>query len=138
MFAPFHHGIPCERWPRTRVNRVDPLTFGRCFDSWIKSLWPGRHDLIAIDGETSRRTHDKRKALEALHTLSVYAANARLTLAQLSAPEKINELTAIPELLDYLAEAGQLEGALVTIDAIGRQSTSPPGSWSAKPIFCRR
>jgi predicted transposase YbfD/YdcC len=36
-------------------------------------------------------------------------------------PEKTNEITAIPELLDHLAETGQLKGALVTIDAIGCQ-----------------
>jgi predicted transposase YbfD/YdcC len=36
-------------------------------------------------------------------------------------PEKTNEITAIPELLDHLAEAEQLEGALVTIDAMGCQ-----------------
>src|SRR5450432_631193 len=120
-FAPFHNGIPCERWLRTLVNRVDPLTFGICFEGWIHALWPGRHDLIAIDGKTSRRTHHKRKGLKALHTLSAYATNARLTLAQLSVPEKTNEITAIPELLDHLAETKQLEGALVTIDAMGCQ-----------------
>ena len=87
-FAPFHFGIPCERWLRTLVNRVDPILFGRCFEDWIKALWPGRHDLIAIDGKTARRTHDKTKGLKALHTLSAYATNARLTLAQLSVPEK--------------------------------------------------
>jgi len=63
-FAPFHFGIPCERWLRTLVNRVDPVTFGRCFEGWIKALWPGRHDLIAIDGKTSRRTHDKEQGIE--------------------------------------------------------------------------
>jgi predicted transposase YbfD/YdcC len=120
-FAPFHFGIPCERWLRTLVNRVDPVMFGRCFEGWIKALWPGRHDLIAIDGKTSRRTHDKGKGLKALHTLSAYATNAQLTLAQLSVPEKTNEITAIPELLDHLAETGQLDGALVTIDAMGCQ-----------------
>jgi predicted transposase YbfD/YdcC len=125
-FAPFHHGIPCDRWLRTLVNRVDPLTFGLCFEGWIHALWPGRHDLIAIDGKTSRRTRHKRKGLKALHTLSAYATNARLTLAQLSVPEKANEITAIPELLDHLAEVRQLEGALVTIDAMGCQSRSPP------------
>jgi predicted transposase YbfD/YdcC len=119
--APFHHGIPGERWLRTLVNRVDPVLFGRCFEGWTKALWPERHDLIAIDGKTSRRTHDKRKGLKALHTLSAYATNARLTLAQLSVPEKTNEITAIPELLDHLAETRQLEGALVTIDAMGAQ-----------------
>jgi len=120
-FSPFHHGIPGERWLRALVNRVDPLLFARCFESWIAALWPGRHDLIAIDGKTARRTHDRRRGLKALHTLSAYATNARLTLAQLSVPEKTNEITAIPDLLDLLAEAGQLKGALVTIDAMGCQ-----------------
>jgi Transposase DDE domain len=80
---------------------------------------PGRHDLIAIDGK--RRTHDKAKGLKALHTLTAYATHARLALAQLSVPEKTNEITAIPELLDHLAGTGHLEGALVTIDAMGCQ-----------------
>ena len=120
-YAEFHFGIPCVRWLQTLVNRIDPVLFGRCFESWIKELWPDRHDLIAIDGKTSRRTHDKRKGLKALHTLSAYASNARLVLGQLSVPEKTNEITAIPELLDHLAETGQLKGALVTIDAMGCQ-----------------
>jgi hypothetical protein len=96
----FHFGIPCVRWLQSLVNRVDPVLFGRCFESWIKQLWPDRHDLIAIDGKTSRRTHDKRKGLKALHTLSAYASNARLVLGQLSVPEKTNE-PAIPVLLDH-------------------------------------
>jgi predicted transposase YbfD/YdcC len=120
-FAEFHHGIPCERWLRALVNRVDPILFGRCFESWVASLWPGRHEFIAIDGKTSRRTHDNRKGLKALHTLSAYATSARLTLTQLSVPEKTNEITAIPDLLDHLAETKQLEGALVSIDAMGCQ-----------------
>jgi len=120
-FSAFHHGIPCERWVRMLVNRVDPILFGRCFGSWVEALWPGRHDLIAIDGKTARRTHDRRKGLKALHTLSAYATSARLVLAQLSVPEKTNEITAIPDLLDELAEAKQLKGALVTIDAMGCQ-----------------
>ena len=119
-FSEFHFGVPCERWLRCLVNRIDPILFGRCFESWIAALWPGRHDLIAIDGKTARRTYDRRKGLKALHTLSAYATNARLTLAQLSVPEKTNEITAIPDLLDQLAEAKQLEGALVT-NAMGCQ-----------------
>jgi predicted transposase YbfD/YdcC len=120
-FAEFHHGIPCARWLRTLVNRVDPILFGRCFEHWVAALWPDRHPFIAIDGKTSRRTHDRRKGLKALHTLSAYATNARLVLAQLSVPEKTNEITAIPDVLDQLAEAKQLKGALVTIDAMGCQ-----------------
>lgn len=120
-FSEFHFGIPCERWLRSLINRLDPALFGRCFANWVAELWPGQHDLIAIDGKTARRTHDHRKGLKALHTLSAYASKARLVLAQLSVPEKTNEITAIPDLLDQLAETKQLEGALVTIDAMGCQ-----------------
>ena len=120
-FGAFHFGVPCARWVRALFNRINPTLFARCFESWTAALWPERHDLIAIDGKTARRTHDKRKGLKALHMLSAYATNARLTLAQLSVPEKTNEITAIPDLLDQLAQAKQLEGALVTIDAMGCQ-----------------
>lgn len=120
-FSDFHHGVPCARWLRDLLNRVDPVLFAGCFEAWVADMWPGRHDFIAIDGKTARRTHDRSKGLKALHTLSAYATTARLTLAQLSVPEKTNEITAIPDLLDHLAQAGQLEGALVTIDAMGCQ-----------------
>jgi predicted transposase YbfD/YdcC len=120
-FSPFHHGTPCERWLRILINRVDPILFKQCFESWVAATWPDRPDLIAIDGKTARRTHDKRRGIKALHTLSAYATTARLVLAQRSVPEKSNEITAIPELIDDLAEAGQLKGALVSIDAMGCQ-----------------
>jgi predicted transposase YbfD/YdcC len=120
-FSDFHHGVPCARWLRDLLNRVDPALFAACFEAWVADMWPGRHDFIAIDGKTARRTHDRGKGLKALHTLSAYATTARLTLAQLCVPEKTNEITAIPDLLDHLAAAGQLEGALVTIDAMGCQ-----------------
>jgi predicted transposase YbfD/YdcC len=120
-FAPFHHGIPCERWLRILLNRIDPILFKHGFESWVAATWPDRPEFIAIDGKTARRTHDRRKGTKALHTLSAYATTARLVLAQRSVPEKTNEITAIPELLNDLAEAGQLKGALVTIDAMGCQ-----------------
>jgi predicted transposase YbfD/YdcC len=121
-FAPFEFGIPCERWLRLLLNRIDPFLFKRCFEGWVAAMWPDRPDFIAIDGKTSRRTHDRRKGAKALHTLSAYATTARLVLAQRSVPEKTNEITAIPELLDDLAERGQLKGALVSIDAMGCQA----------------
>jgi predicted transposase YbfD/YdcC len=106
---------------RILLNRVDPILFKRCFESWVASMWPDRPDFIAIDGKTARRAHDTRSGSKALHTLSAYATTARLVLAQRCVPEKTNEITAIPELLDDLAAAGQLKGALVSIDAMGCQ-----------------
>ena len=59
-FGAFHFGVPCARWVRALFNRINPTLFARCFESWTAALWPERHDLIAIDGKTARRTHDKR------------------------------------------------------------------------------
>jgi DDE_Tnp_1-associated len=47
-FSAFHFGIPCVRWLRTLVNRVDPALFAQCFDSWTAALWPDPHQFIAI------------------------------------------------------------------------------------------
>jgi hypothetical protein len=33
-FAPYYNGIPCDRWLRALVNRIDPKTFARCFESY--------------------------------------------------------------------------------------------------------
>ena len=122
QFSEFHFGIPCARWLRDLLNRIDPSLFAKGFEDWIAALWSGRPNMIAIDGKTARRTHDRGKGRKALHTLSAYATKARLVLAQLSVPDKTNEITAIPDLLDHLAEAKQLQGALVTIDAMGCQA----------------
>jgi hypothetical protein len=117
--ADFHHGLPCERWLRCLVNRsIRSCSRAASRTGWEARGPAGRPD--AIDGKTARRSHD-RKGLKAMNTLSAYATTARLVLAQTNVPEKANEITAIPALLDQLAEAGQLEGALVTIDAMGCQ-----------------
>jgi predicted transposase YbfD/YdcC len=91
------------------------------FEGCVAQMRPDRPDFIAMDGKTARRTHDRRKGAKALHTLSAYATTVRLVLAQRCVPEKTNEITAIPELLYDLADAGQLKGALVSIDAMGCQ-----------------
>ena len=74
--------------------------------------------VIAIDGKTSRRTHDQEAGKKALHLVSAWAAENRLVLAQMATEEKSNEITAIPLLLRQLA----LGGCIVTIDAMGTQT----------------
>jgi predicted transposase YbfD/YdcC len=87
-FSEFHFGVPCARWLRILLNRIDTTLFARCFEAWIAALWPGQHDLIAIDGKTARRSHDRKNGLKALHTLSAYASTAQLVLATFSTLEK--------------------------------------------------
>jgi predicted transposase YbfD/YdcC len=117
-FSAFHFGIPCADWLRTLMNRIDPNLFSACLMSWVRDWWPKVPDLIALDGKTSRRSHDRKAGSKALHLVSAFATNERLVLGQEACAEKSNETTAIPALLDRLAACGSLTGALVSIDAI--------------------
>src|SRR6266567_4078891 len=114
-FAEFHFGIPCADWLRCIMNRTDPKLFMDCFSSWVAACWPDKLDLVAIDGKTSRRTHNRRTGHKALHLVSAFATNSRLVLGQEAVFEKSNEITAIPALIERL----DLDGALVSIDAMG-------------------
>jgi predicted transposase YbfD/YdcC len=118
-FSDFHHGVPCADWLRTLMNRVDPELFQACFRAWVAESFPDRLDLVAIDGKTSRRSHDRAAGKAPLHLVSAYATNAKLVLGQEAVAEKANEIVAIPKLLERL----DLEGALVSIDAMGCNPT---------------
>jgi len=117
-FLPFDHGVPGERWLNILMNRIDPGLFSGCFMAWANELRPDAPDLLALDGKTSRRTHDRTAGKAALHLVSAFATRERLVLGQEAVAARSNEIEAIPVLLDKLAEAGALQGALVTIDAI--------------------
>src|SRR3954447_1838556 len=122
-FLPYFHGVPCADWLRTLMNRVDPEVFSTCFMSWVHETWPDAPKLVAIDGKTSRRSHDRGTGKQALHLVSAFATNERLVLGQEAVADKSCEQNAIPTLLGRLAAAGALEGALVTIDAIACNPT---------------
>jgi predicted transposase YbfD/YdcC len=117
-FLPYHHGVPGARWLNILMNRIDPQLFSDCFMAWAAELRPDAPDLIAIDGKTSRRSHDRPAGKAALHLLSAFATREKLVLGQEAVSQTSNEITAIPLLLARLAAAGQLTGALVSIDAI--------------------
>jgi predicted transposase YbfD/YdcC len=114
---PYRHGIPSHDTLTGVLAALDPALFKACFVSWVEGLREAEPDLVAIDGKTSRRTHARGKGREPLHLVSAWAARQRLVLGQEAVSGKSNEITAIPLLLERLA----LNGALVTIDAIGTQ-----------------
>lgn len=120
---PFTHGVPGGRWLTILMNRVSPEFFQAAFTAWVRETWPGRPDFIAIDGKTSRRSHDRAAGEAPLHLVSAFATTSRLVLGQEAVADKSNELTAIPLLLARLAKGDRLRGALVSIDAIATNGT---------------
>ena len=117
-FLPYHHGVPGARWLTLLMNRIDPGLFSACFSAWVREVWPDRPELIAIDGKTARRSHNRSIGQGPLHLVSAFATSARLVLGQEAVDEKSTETSAIPLLLERLATGGALKGAIVTIDAI--------------------
>lgn len=109
-------GIPCHDTFERVFAALDPRAFERCCLAWLREV----ADLvgvgqIAIDGKTLRGSAGS--PLGALHLVSAWATQANLTLGHVAVDGKSNEITAIPRLLELL----DLNGALVTIDAIGCQ-----------------
>lgn len=111
------NGIPSH----DTINRVfaciNPQEFEQCFFDWVNSFAGSISGVVAVDGKTLRRSHDKASGKRALHVVSAWAVENRLVLAQVATEQKSNEITAIPELLRVL----DLSGCIVTTDAMGAQ-----------------
>jgi predicted transposase YbfD/YdcC len=103
---------------------LKPAAFQACFGGWLQTLRTEaaaetgvEQPILAVDGKTLRRSHDRAKGLGALHSVSVWASEYGLSLGQVACAEKSNEITAIPELLRLV----DIKGAIITIDAMGTQ-----------------
>ncbi|WP_174254876.1 ISAs1 family transposase [Acidisphaera sp. S103] len=118
-FRPFKDGTP----PHDRIGDIfaalDADQFQHCFVAWVASVTGVPEGVIAIDGKTVRRSGHKKGDKAPIHMVSAFAARQRLVLGQVKVAEKSNEIIAIPKLLNMLA----IDGAIVTIDAMGCQRT---------------
>jgi predicted transposase YbfD/YdcC len=118
------NGMPRKDVFRRVLMTLKPGAFQACFANWLHSLRTAaatatgvEQPVLAVDGKTARRSHDRSKGLGALHSVSVWASDFGLSLGQVACAEKSNEITAIPELLRLV----DIKGAIITIDAMGTQ-----------------
>lgn len=92
-YLPYEHGVPGGRWLTILMNRIEPALFAAAFTAWVRETWPENPDFVAIDGKTSRRSHDRALGEAPLHLVSAYATTAGLVLGQEAVSEKSNEIT---------------------------------------------
>lgn len=117
-YLSYKSGIPRHDTIARVMARISPKAFEKCFLEWVtevQRITDG--EVIAIDGKTLRRSHDRKNRKSALHCVSAWACNNGIVLGQNKCEEKSNEITAIPKLLEILA----IKGCIVTIDAMGCQ-----------------
>ncbi len=119
-FLDLPHGIPSHDTFNRVFAALDPEQFRAGFLAWMQAVTqvlPAQ--VVALDGKTSRRSHDRGAGKPPIHMVSAWATTNRLVLAQVKVDEKSNEITALPELLQRLT----LTGCIVTIDAMGCQQS---------------
>jgi predicted transposase YbfD/YdcC len=117
-FLELPNGIPSHDTFGRVFAALDPAAFETCFLAWVQAtVRATAGQVVAIDGKTLRRSHDRAAGKGPLHLVSAWAAANHVVLGQVATDEKSNEITAIPALLEALA----LAGCIVTIDAMGCQ-----------------
>jgi predicted transposase YbfD/YdcC len=99
---------------------LDPDRLEEVLVAWVHSTLPAEQtgaQVIAVDGKTVRRSHDRRRSVGALHLISAWATDGGVALGQRVVPDHTNEITALPDLLETVAAPG----TVVTLDAMGCQ-----------------
>jgi predicted transposase YbfD/YdcC len=133
------NGVPRKDVFRRVLSLLNPTAFQACFAAWLNTLRDQAaaateidQPIYAVDGKTARRSHDRKKALGALHSVSVWASEFGLSLGQVACDDKSNEITAIPELLRLV----DIQGAIITIDAMGTQRAIAAQIIEQKADYC--
>ena len=117
-FLELPNGVPCPDTFARVFARIDPDQFRDCFMDWVHSVnRVTQGQVIALDGKTLGRSHDRNSGKAAIHMVSAWASENSLVLGQTKVDDKSNEITAIPQLLKML----DVSGCIVTIDAMGCQ-----------------
>ena len=118
-FLELPNGIPSHDTFGRVFARIDPLQFQRSFMNWVQAvceLTDGQ--VISVDGKELCGSKDGSLGKQAIEMVSAWASANQMVLGQQKVNDKSNEITAIPELLEML----EVEGCIVTIDAIGCQT----------------
>ena len=118
-FLDLSNGIPSHDTFGRVFSLLAPEAFEQCFRDWVYAVRQAvPEEVVAIDGKSVRRSHNRGAGLGPLHMVSAWATENRVVLGQVATEAKSNEITAIPRLLDLLV----LKGCIVTIDAMGCQT----------------
>lgn len=112
------NGTPSHDCLSDLYASIDAKKFIEIFIEWTKKIIKNKTGkVISIDGKAVKSATDKINNGNIPYIVSAYLGEIGLSIGQIKVEDKSNEITAIPELLDLL----EIEGATITIDAIGTQ-----------------
>ena len=112
------NGTPSHDCLSDLYASIDPKQFMKIFIEWNKDILEKKTGKkISIDGKAIKSATDKINNGNIPYIVSAFIGEIGLSIGEVKVDDKSNEITAIPELLDLL----DIEGATITIDAIGTQ-----------------
>lgn len=112
------NGTPSHDCLSDIYAKIDSKKFMEIFIEWTKDIVQKRTcKKISIDGKAVRNATDKINGGNIPYIVSAFIGELGLSIGQVKVDDKSNEITAIPDLLDLI----DIEGATITIDAIGTQ-----------------
>ena len=112
------NGTPSHDCLSDLYASIDPKKFMKIFIEWTKDILEKKTGKkISIDGKAIKSATDKINNGNIPYIVSAFIGEIGLSMGEVKVDDKSNEITAIPELLDLL----DIEGATITIDAIGTQ-----------------
>ena len=117
-FLRLENGLPSHDTFSRVFRLLDPQAFGRAFEAFLTDLGADGPGVLAIDGKTLRRSFDRAAGRSALHVVTAFGAEARMSVGQRAVAPGENEITAARALIATLT----LDGALVTGDAVHAQA----------------
>ncbi len=118
-FLELPNGIPSDDTFRRVFERINPEVLAKVLSQWLPHLIGSLSgEIVPIDGKSLRGSYDRNQGIKALHLVTAWAGEQKLVLGQVKVEDKSNEITAIPALLELL----DLQGAIITLDAMGTQT----------------
>lgn len=107
------HGIPSHDTFSRVFRRLDPERFEAAFARFTAAFAKAVQGVVAIDGKALRGAYQRGRKTTPLHLVNIWAAEARLAIAQRLAPGR-NEVAGALEAVALL----ELAGCIVTADAL--------------------
>ncbi|MDR2568737.1 MAG: ISAs1 family transposase [Oscillospiraceae bacterium] len=111
------NGIPSHDTFSAVFSIISPQAFLECFISWLTGIFTLKGKHVAIDGKAVRAACEKIHGGKVPMLVNAYVVDMGLCIGQIRIDDKTNEIKGIPEMIEWL----DLEGAVVSIDAIGCQ-----------------
>jgi len=128
-FLIMENGIPDKDTFRRVFERLNPSEVAECLYGWLENREVAGKT-VNLDGKTIRGS--KSDEHNAYHVVSAWVSENQIALGEIVVDEKSNEITALPKLLDLV----DVEGATVTIDAMGTQTKIAEKIIEKKADYC--